>query len=364
MCISFVVRIFLFFLIIEAFKMEDNMNFENLPKIELHCHLDGSVRPRTIIDIAKEEDISILFYDIENIKKEVTAPAECKSLDEYLKRFEIPNLVMQSKESLRRITFELLEDAAKENVKYIEVRFAPLLHIRKGLSVCEVIESVIFGIKDAEEKYDIKGNVILSCMRFMSSAKAFEVVEVGKKYLSKGVVAIDLCGSEEESFCEKFIEPITMAREYGYRVTIHAGETGIGKNVLEAVELLGAERIGHGVFIKDCIEAYNIVKNKNITLEMCPTSNIQTKAIDAFKNHPFYDFFSDGIRVTVNTDNRTVSDTNMTKEWDILLRQFNITFEEYKQIYLNSVDAAFADLETKEWLNNLLRSYTSSGKMN
>lgn len=326
------------------------MNFKNLPKIELHCHLDGSVRPETIIDIAKEEGISLPYYDIENIKKEVTAPEECKSLDEYLKRFEIPNLVMQSKESLRRITFELLEDCAKENVKYIEVRFAPLLHTTKGLSIEEVIESVLAGIKDAEEKYDIKGNVILSCMRFMSANSAASVVEAGRKYILKGVVAIDLCASEGEGFCEKFIEPIALAREYGYRVTIHAGETGIGKNVLEAVELLGAERIGHGVFIKDCVEAYNIVKDKGITLEMCPTSNIQTKAIDTFKNHPIYDFYKDGILVTVNTDNRTVSDTSMTKECDILYREFSITFEEYKQIYLNSIDAAFIDLETKEWL--------------
>jgi adenosine deaminase len=330
------------------------MKFENLPKIELHCHLDGSVRPETIIDIAKEEGISIPYYDTENIRKEVTAPSECKSLDEYLKRFEIPILVMQSKDSLRRITFELLEDSAKENVKYIEVRFAPLLHVKKGLTLEEVIESVISGIRDAEEKYDIKGNVILSCMRFMTADKAFEVVEAGRKYLSKGVVAIDLCGSEGEGFCQKFIEPIAIAREYGYRVTIHAGETGIGKNVLEAVELLGAERIGHGVFIKDCAKAYCIVKDKGITLEMCPTSNIQTKAIDTFKNHPIYDFYNDGIRVTVNTDNRTVSDTNMTKECDILLREFSITFEEYKQIYLNSVDAAFVDLKTKEWLRKYI----------
>lgn len=294
------------------------MKYKDLPKIELHCHLDGSVRPETIIDIALIEGISIPYYDVENIRKEITAPEECKSLDEYLKRFEIPNLVMQSKESLKRITFELLEDCAKENVKYIEVRFAPLLHVNKGLTACEVIESVISGIKDAEERYDIKGNVILCCMRFMTANKAFEVVEDGKNYLYKGVVAIDLCGSEGEGFCRKFIEPIALARQYGYRVTIHAGETGIGKNVLEAVELLGAERIGHGVFIKDNIEAYKIVKDKKITLEMCPTSNIQTK------------------------------------ECEILFRKFNITFEDYKQIYLNSVNAAFVDLETKEWLRKFI----------
>jgi len=231
------------------------MNLLALPKIDLHCHLDGSLRPETIIDIAKKGGIGIPSFDINEIQREITIPLECKSLNEYLKAFAIPNLVMQSKESLRRTTFELFEDAAQENVKYMEVRFAPLLHTVRGLAVEEIIQSVIDGIKDAEEKYDIKGNLILSCMRTMPVDRVFEVVEKGKEFLGKGVVGIDLCASEEEGFCERFVEPIALARDYGYRVTIHAGETGIGKNVLEAVELLGAERIGHGVFIKDCVEA-------------------------------------------------------------------------------------------------------------
>ena len=330
------------------------MKYKDLPKIDLHCHLDGSVRPETIIDIARSEGISIPYYDVSNITKELTAPEECSSLDEYLKMFVIPNLVMQSKASLRRITFELLEDCVKENVKYIEVRFAPLLHVNKGLSLSEVIESVISGIEDAEGRYDIKGNVILCCMRFMSKDKAFEVVEAGAKYISKGVVAIDLVGAEDEGFSRKFIEPIALARKYGYRVTIHAGETGIGKNVLDAVELLGAERIGHGVFIKDCIEAYNIVKEKGITLEMCITSNIQTKAIGELKNHPINDFYNNGIKVTVNTDNRTVSNTNMTKECEILFNEYNINFDDYKQIYLNSINAAFVDSQTKKRLREYI----------
>lgn len=330
------------------------MNFIDLPKIDLHCHLDGSLRPDTIIDIANKEGIDISYFDINEIQREITAPLECKSLNEYLKAFALPNLVMQTKESLRRITFELFEDAAEENVKYMEVRFAPLLHTAGGLTVEEIIQSVIDGIKDAEEKHDIKGNVILSCMRTMPVDRAFEVVEKGKKFLGRGVVGIDLCSSEEEGFCEKFVEPIALARKYGYRVTIHAGETGVGKNVLEAVELLGAERIGHGVFIKDCIEAYKIVKERKITLEMCPTSNVQTKAVNSFNEHPIYDFYKDGIKVTVNTDNRTVSDTNMSKECNILFNQFDITYEDYKQIYYNSVEACFADLSTKEKLKEYM----------
>jgi adenosine deaminase len=213
---------------------------------------------------------------------------------------------------------------------------------------------VIEGMKEAEEQFDIKGNIILSCMRTMSVESAFEVVEKGKIFLGKGVVAIDLCASEEEGFCGKFIEPIALAREYGYRVTIHAGETGIGKNVLEAVEWLGAERIGHGVFIKDCVEAYNIVKEKQVVLEMCPTSNVQTKAVNQFSEHPIYDFHRDGIKVTVNTDNRTVSDTTMANECDVVCNEFAMSDEEYKQLYMNSVEASFADEKTKEKLKKYL----------
>lgn len=330
------------------------MNFKVLPKVELHCHLDGSVRPETIIDIAKKENISIPCYNIESIKNMLIAPMECNSLVEYLEKFELPIMVMQSKKSLRRIAYELLEDAAKENVKYIEVRFGPLLHIKKGLTLEEVIQSVLDGIKDAESNFDIKGNLILSCLRNMPVNTVFQVIEAGKKFLNEGVVAIDLCANEEAGFCERFVEPITLAKEYGYRVTIHAGETGVGENVLHAVKILGAERIGHGVFIKNCAEAYQVIKNEKVILEMCPTSNIQTKAVDTYKNHPIYDFYKDGIKITVNTDNRTVSNTNLINEYDKLLKEFNITYEDYKGFYYNSVEASFADLKTKSKLKNML----------
>ncbi|MDQ1147827.1 adenosine deaminase [Bacillus sp. SORGH_AS 510] len=330
------------------------MNFTILPKIELHCHLDGSLRPETIIDIAKKDGIGLPTMDKDEIQQELIAPLDCESLDEYLKRFALPNLVMQSQENLKRITFELFEDAAKENVKYMEVRFAPLLHTVKGLTVEVIIQSVIDGMREAEELFDIHGNIILSCMRTMSAESAFEVVEKGKQFLGKGVVAIDLCASEEEGFCSDFVEPIALAREYGYRVTIHAGETGVGKNVLEAVEMLGAERIGHGVFIKDCAEAYDVVKDKQVVLEMCPTSNVQTKAVDQYSEHPIYNFHKDGIKVTVNTDNRTVSDTTMAKECTIVFDEFNMSEEDYKKIYLDSVEASFADEETKAKLKEYL----------
>ncbi|MEW8960408.1 MULTISPECIES: adenosine deaminase [Paraclostridium] len=331
------------------------MNFEKLPKIELHCHLDGSVRPSTIIELANMKNIDIPSKNIDEIKNMMVAPKDCKSLDEYLKRFELPGLIMQDEDSLERIAFELMEDASKENIVYIEIRFAPLLHINKGLNTKQVIESVLKGIKRAESIYDIKGNLILSCMRTMSVESSYDVIEAGKEYLNNGVVAVDLCSSENEQFCEKFEEPISLARRYGYRITIHAGETGIGENVYDAITLLKAERIGHGVFIKDCEKAYNLVKENNVTLEMCPTSNLQTKAIKNIENYPLNNFHKDGIKVSLNTDNRTVSDIDLTNEYNIIFNNFEMSEDDYKTIYLNSVEASFADENTKNKLRNYIK---------
>jgi adenosine deaminase len=330
------------------------MNFKNLPKIELHCHLDGSVRPSTVIDLANKNNINIPSQNEADIRDMMIAPKDCTSLDEYLKRFDLPGLIMQDKESLERIAFELMEDAFNENIVYIEIRFAPLLHINNGLNVKQVIESVLKGIKKAEEKYDIKGNLILGCMRTMDVETSYDVIEGGKEFLNNGVVAIDLCSSENDSFSKKFEEPIALARSYGYRVTIHAGETGIGENVLEAIEILKAERIGHGIFIKDCKKAYDAVKKNNVTLEMCPTSNLQTKAIKDINNYPLIDFYKDGIKVSLNTDNRTVSDIDLSNEYNIILNGFNMNESDYKAIYLNSVEASFADNETKNKLKDYI----------
>ena len=148
-----------------------------------------------------------------------------------------------------------------------------------------------------------------------------------------------------------------MGKEYGYNVTIHAGETGIGENVLDAIKTLGAERIGHGIHIKNCKEAYNIVKEKNIFLEMCPTSNVQTKAVESFDIHPILDFHRDGIKVTINTDNRTVSNTTLSNEYQVVKNNFEIDLDIYKDIYFNSVDAAFIDSKTKENLKDLLKKH-------
>lgn len=325
-----------------------------LPKIELHCHLDGSVRVDTIIDIAKKEGIKLDSYERCDVEKLVQVPNDCTSLNEYLKRFDLPNKVMQSSENIKRITFELLEDAQKENIKYIEIRFAPLLHLEKGLSVEEVIQSAIDGITKAEKIYDIKGNIILSCMRTMSEDDAILLIEKGRKFLNKGVVAIDLAGPEEEGFVKKYKRVIELARSYGYNITIHAGEAASAQNVIDSINILKAQRIGHGVRIKDMKDAYDLVKKTGVVLEMCPTSNIQTKAIESLKKYPLYDFYKDGIKLSINTDNRTVSNIDLSNEIKVISDEFNMSKEEYRDIYLNNIDAIFADESTKKWLRRLI----------
>ena len=325
-----------------------------LPKIELHCHLDGSVRVDTIIDIAKKEGIKLDSYKRCDIEKLVQVPNDCTSLNEYLKRFDLPNKVMQSSENIKRITFELLEDAQKENIKYIEIRFTPLLHLQKGLSIEEVIQSAIDGINQAQRIYDIKGNIILSCMRNMSEDDAILLIEKGRKFLNKGVVAIDLAGPEEEGFANKYKRAIELARSYGYNITIHAGEAASAQNVIDAINILKAQRIGHGVRIKDMKDAYDLVKKTGVVLEMCPTSNIQTKAIECLNKYPLYDFYKDGIKLSINTDNRTVSNIDLSNEIKVISDEFNMSKEKYKDIYLNTIDAIFADESTKKWLRRLI----------
>lgn len=324
------------------------MDFYNLPKIDLHCHLDGSVRPQTIIDLAAEQNLTLPSNDLDTIKSLMVAPETCTNLDEYLKRFELPLSVMQTQAGLERISFELFEDAAKENVKYLEVRFGPLLHLQQGLTLEEVIGSVVRGMKKAQEKYDIQGNYILSILRTMPKDRINETIDAGAKFLNDGVVAFDLAGSEVPGFCHEFIPYAQYACEKGYRVTIHAGEQGSGQNVFDAITLLNAERVGHGIHIKGHQEAYDLVKEKNVALETCPSSNIQTKAVENLHSHPIKAFHKDGVLITINTDNRTVSNTTMTDEVRKVVTEFNLTKKEYFEIYKVSVEHSFATEAVKQ----------------
>ncbi|GGI86363.1 adenosine deaminase [Shewanella gelidii] len=326
------------------------MQYFDVPKIDLHCHLDGSVRPQTIIDLAAQQELEIPSQDIEVINNLMIAPESCKDLVEYIERFELPISVMQTEEALTRISYELFEDAAKENVKYLEVRFGPLLHVQQGLSLDQVIASVVKGMQLAQDEYDIQGNYILSILRTMDLDRVYEVIDAGLPYLGQGVVAFDLAGAELPGFSQTFVPHAQYAKAKGYRITIHAGEQGSGQNVFDAVHLLNAERVGHGIHMKDHADAYNLVKAQNVALETCPSSNVQTKAVESLASHPLRDFYQDDVLITINTDNRTVSNTTMTDEVAKVMQQFDLTEQDYHAIYRTSVEKSFASAEVKQQL--------------
>lgn len=327
------------------------MRLEKMPKIELHCHLDGSLRPETVKEILASKSE---YLTIEAVEQLLIAPENCDSLDTYLKCFDLPIRLMQTADSLERIAYELVEDAYTEGVRYIEIRFAPQLHTNEGLAYADIIEAVIRGLRRAEGQYEVKGNFILSYMRNTDAEGIYKLIEAGRPYLGNGVVALDLCAGERDLFAPRFEKAMAYARTLGYHMTIHAGETGIVENISDAVNLLGAERIGHGVAMSTHPEVMALVKSHGVCVECCPTSNVQTKAIQAIEEHPILNYHELGLKVSVNTDNRTVSGTTMTGEFSKLAKAFDIPDELYRTIYEVSVEASFCDEATKRWLRGLV----------
>ncbi len=326
-----------------------------VPKIELHCHLDGSVRPETMYELLTQQGENIGIKSIQEFERLVRVEEECESLNEYLKKFSYPLKVMQSKENIERISYELLEDLSKENVKYVEIRFAPFLHMNKDLTFDEVVESVLRGMNRARKDFNILSNAILICMRHDSLDKSIKVVEYGEKYLGKGVVAVDLAGNEQDFPPEIHREAFQLAYEKGYKITIHGGETGIVENIPKSIEFLHATRIGHGIAAIKDPRVMELLKEKNIFLEMCPTSNLQTKAVDSIENYPIKTYLKEGIGVTVNTDNTTVSNTSLYKEYMLLIDKLDFTIEEILKLIDNGVEAAYISKEEKVALRNIIK---------
>lgn len=329
------------------------MNFLNIPKIELHCHLDGSIRPSTLFEMA----VSLGITDkdtLETFSPLIRVNEDCTSLVDYLKCFALPIQVMQTQESLERIARELVEDVAKTNVKYIEVRFAPHFHMEKGLSFEQVVSSALKGLEEGRSLTGTRYNLILCCMRHMPLSTSMEVVELGLPFLGKGVVAIDLAGDEAHFPPNLHAPAFQKAKALGYHITVHAGETGNAQNVLDAIENLYAERIGHGLAIKDEPDAYAFVKKAHIPLEMCPTSNVQTQGVKSFSEHPILRFMKDGIYATLNTDNMTVSGITLETECVSLSKDLGASAEDVWSLYKNALEASFASEEDKIYLRSLI----------
>lgn len=307
---------------------------------ELHLHLDGSLRPETVEELAKEKNMKI--GTLEEIKDKMIVPEDCDSLNEYLERFALPLEFLQNKEWMERIAFELGEDLAKMGLEYGEIRFAPQLHTQEGMSQREAVEAAISGVKKAMETYpSIRLGLILCAMRGDSNEKKnFETLEIAAEMLGDVVCAFDLAGAEALFPTENFENLFAKAKELKVPFTIHAGEAAGPESVWKALEF-GAKRIGHGVRSIEDDKLVEYLAEKKIPLEVCIVSNGDTKLVEDLKNHPVKELFDRGVRVTLNSDNNTVSNTNLLKERKIAKECFGFSEEELKQMDNYAKEASF-----------------------
>lgn len=310
--------------------------------IELHLHLDGSLRPETVWELAKEQNIKLPANTVDEVRDQMQVPEDCRTLEEYLTRFDLPLLVLQTREALERAAFELTEDLAKEGVTYAEIRFAPQLSIKGGMTQEQAVEAAIEGVKRGMEQYpSIRVGLILCCMRGEDNEEwNLQTVETAKKYLGDVVCAVDIAGAESLYPTERFAPVFEKVREYGLPSTIHAGEAA-GPESMKTALAFGAKRIGHGVAAVEDPELVRRLIEEQITLEVCVTSNYQTKVVPSIEAHPIRRLFNAGVRVTVNSDNRTVSNTNVRKELDILRNVFGFKEQEIAKMEEYAWEARF-----------------------
>lgn len=310
--------------------------------IELHLHLDGSLRPETVWELAKEQNIKLPANTVDEVRDQMQVPEDCRTLEEYLTRFDLPLLVLQTREALERAAFELTEDLAKEGVTYAEIRFAPQLSIKGGMTQEQAVEAAIEGVKRGMEQYpSIRVGLILCCMRGEDNEEwNLQTVEAAKKYLGDVVCAVDIAGAESLYPTERFAPVFEKVREYGLPSTIHAGEAA-GPESMKTALAFGAKRIGHGVAAVEDPKLVRRLIEEQITLEVCVTSNYQTKVVPSIEAHPIRRLFNVGVRVTVNSDNRTVSNTNVRKELDILRNVFGFKEQEIEKMEEYAWEARF-----------------------
>lgn len=317
--------------------------FIKLPKIELHCHLDGSLSQKFI---EKRMGRTVA-------KEELSVSEDCRSLNEYLEKFTLPGQCIMDETGLSEAGYDVLKSMKKENVCYAEIRFAPLLSETADMNCKKVIEAVLSGLEKGKKDFGIEYGVITCAMRHHSQKDNYRMIKTAREYLGEGVCAADLAGAEALYPMSEFMELFRKTRKLGMPFTLHAGECGSVQNILDSVEA-GARRIGHGIAMRGHAEVQKELQKKGIGIEMCPISNLQTKAVESTKDYPMKEFLESGLKVTVNTDNRTVSDTTLTKELEFIRNTYAITDDEIILMMRNAMDVAFADDAVKQKLSDIL----------
>ncbi len=324
----------------------------SVPKVLLHDHLDGGLRPQTVIELAKDLKYNKLpTKDPIELGDWFHRGANKGNLVEYLQGFEHTCAVMQTKESLQRVAYEMMEDMKKDGVCYVETRFAPVFHTSKGLYHEDVVNAVLEGLEKGKQDFGVGYGLILCGMRNMKNT--LEIAELAVNFRNHGVVGFDLAGEEGGYPPKKHIEAFQFIQRANFNITIHAGEAFGKESIWQAIQWCGAHRIGHATHLLEDIsldkegnvvsfgDLAQYVLDKRIPLEICLLSNVHTGAVDKIENHPFGILFKEKFRVTINTDDRLMSNTNMTKEFMTAIQNFNLNLEDIEKITINSMKSAF-----------------------
>jgi len=337
------------------------------PKALLHDHLDGGLRPATVVDLARETGYAGLpTTDVDELAAWFTRGADRKSLELYLETFAHTVAVMQTPAALSRVAAECAEDLAADGVVYAEVRFAPELHVERGLTLDEVVEAVQAGFREGERRAAVAGSPIvirtlITAMR--QFARSLEIAQLAVRWRDDGVVGFDVAGPEAGYRPTRYLEAFDHIRHENFHLTIHAGESFGLPSIAEALQWCGAERLGHGVRIADDVEVRDdgtvhlgrlaaFVRDRRIPLEMCPTSNIHTGAASSIEAHPFDLLRRLRFRVTVNTDNRLMSHVTLSSEFAALDAAFDLGLGEMEWLTINALKSAFAPFDERLRLIN------------
>lgn len=328
------------------------------PKLDLHLHLDGSVPPETLFQLAKEQGVPVPGETLAGYLEYIRRCAQCGSVNEYLKMFDLPVAVMQDGNSLTRVTRELICLLYRQNLAYAEIRFAPQLHTRKGLSQAGAVEAVLAGREQGLKECPGFDVGILCCMMCIGPETAnwkenAETVEVTRAYLDRGVVGLDLAGAEGIVPLKNFAPLFQRAAELGIPCTCHAGDSQGPDTVRDAMDF-GARRIGHGHHIYDDPELVRRAIREGITIEVCPTSNIQCMTQPSYGQHPAKKLLDMGLNVTINTDNMTFAGVDLEAEYGHCLGEMGFTPEDLVKMSENSIRAAFLSEEKRLALLSLL----------
>ncbi len=314
---------------------------QNLPKTELHVHLDGSLRLDTILDLAQKEKVALPSRDRDRLLRAVTVQGHVKNLEEYIDKFKITLSVLQTPTALKRAAFELADDCAKENVKYLEVRYSPILHNERDMTPMASIDAVLEGLQEAENEFDIRTGVIICGIRSISPETSLQLAELAVAYKYRGVVGFDLAGAEENFPAKDHIDAFYLIRNNNINVTLHAGEAYGPQSIHQAIHYCGANRIGHGTRLKEDGDLLNYVNDHRICLEICLSSNVHTGTVKKIEQHPIRFYHDYGLRLTLNTDNRLISNTTLVDEFMLAHKYFNFDMLDFKDFIISGFKSAF-----------------------